>query len=777
MKNRLSRLMSIALALVMITSTAAPTFAADWENSVIDTGAAASITLHKYDWTNAVKDGVWDGSYVSTGVSDGNVEEILGGNARENGDLNGEKDHPLANGSISNGYAVSGVEFSYLRVAEIAQHSEKVTDGTNSYLNTRVLYGFNKKATDKLLAAIGLADGTGAVSSPELSGECWWYESDTLNAALQKALTHDVTGVKDALETYINGKLGTVENGTQVNLHEDANNRYDGGRMLYTDKNGYSSANNLETGLYILVETKVPESVTNAATPAFISLPMTTVNGGMPNSTYTGVDPDIIDDGGHEWLYDVTLYPKNETGIVTLDKQVREIKADGGKNNDTDKITDGFDHNATASTGDLVEYQIISTLPSITTQATRLTTYSFNDTIAPGLSYTKDQNVVLQWYTDKACTNLVDTWTYDEGYFSVKTNNDDHKREIALTEDGLAIVNGLAATSGNVNSGAVKYAGYSNYTVRITYTAKLDSDKTFVYGDEGNTNQVILTWRRTASAYYDTLVDDCHVYSYALDLTKKFSDKTQAEAYGDGSAAQNMFSHVKFKVRNATKENGVYTEGYYVIAEKNEAEGIWYVTGHSDREEDATIFYPLGKEGRIVIKGLEDDTYELTEVETANGYTLLKDRITVKISVKETADYCSVYDNEVKTGVYQNDGHYNYAGCPDLPLANIPQQGKAHHLLTASAQVDGNDVTMNADYDPTTGKAIVVGTTAEGEKLYSENAIVPLTVVNTHGFDLPQTGQTGSRHLPLIGAMLFAMASVCFIVVLFVRPRRKPEEK
>ena len=51
----------------------------------------------------------------------------------------------------------------------------------------------------------------------------------------------------------------------------------------------------------------------------------------------------------------------------------------------------------------------------------------------------------------------------------------------------------------------------------------------------------------------------------------------------------------------------------------------------------------------------------------------------------------------------------------------MPQKHLEHCLLTASAKVDSNTVTMDVD----------------GE---SANAIVPLTVVNTRGFNLPQTG-------------------------------------
>ena len=60
--------------------------------------------------------------------------------------------------------------------------------------------------------------------------------------------------------------------------------------------------------------------------------------------------------------------------------------------------------------------------------------------------------------------------------------------------------------------------------MRITYAATINSDDTVVCGDTGNPNEVVLTWKRTNTDYYDTLKDDCHVYTYAIDLTKKFAD-------------------------------------------------------------------------------------------------------------------------------------------------------------------------------------------------------------------------------------------------------------
>lgn len=112
----------------------------------------------------------------------------------------------------------------------------------------------------------------------------------------------------------------------------------------------------LEQGLYLVVETRVPENVISTCNPFFVSLPMTTMD-------------------GKNWNYDVTVYPKNQTGKPTLEKTVREDKNSTGKNTGSlTDIADGYAHTATASVGDVVDYQIISTLPTITSKATSLTT-------------------------------------------------------------------------------------------------------------------------------------------------------------------------------------------------------------------------------------------------------------------------------------------------------------------------------------------------------------------------------------------------------------------
>ena len=701
--KKFSRILSILMAVCLMATLAVPTFAAEIADATIDMDRLANLTIYKYDYTNASKDGIWNReSYVSTGQYDANINNILGT----------DSESVLGNGEKANGYAIKGVEYTYLKVADFYQYSEFENDGGTS-AHVELMYQFDKDLAADLLKAIGLEDGKGSYANANaLDGSSWYYQSGVLNKALAAALNANATTVKNALEAYVKAQGGTA--------------------MPLTDQNGRSIATNLPVGLYLLVETKVPEAVTSTTNPFFVSLPMTNVNGGgndvNGNTTH-------ITNGGSSWLYDVSVYPKNETGLVTLEKTVREAKKDSAAHGgSTTDITDGYGHYATASTGDTVEYQIISTLPTITSTATNIAEYTFRDVLARGLSYDSKTPVQIEWYTDTACTDLVTIWQATDNRFeAATTENSDgsHTMTISMTEAGLAEIN--AANTDSL------YAGYSNYTMRVTYAAILNSDESMVYGDAANCSEVVLTWRRSSNAYFDTLIDDTHIYSYGIDLTKEFED---------GKTEQSLFDRVLFKVRNES-------DGYYVIAELNEAEGIWYVTGHTDQESAATAMNPVewnGQAGQLVIKGLEDDEYILTEIQTANGYILLKDNISVKISVADDAGRpCGVYAGDA-LGVVQNDPRFSSDGGLDLSLANIAQLLKAHNYLTASAAVDGNPVTMLAD-EMDTG---------------STNALATLKVVNGKGQDLPPTGDPSMMMLTTCGTLLI-VSPLCLCVLILTK--------
>lgn len=677
----IKKLFAMGLAVMMALSIPFSVSAAELEEAPIDESRTGSLTIHKYDLSNAEKDGVWDSSYVSTGVFDQTgVNDVLGGSGAA-----------LGNGETGYGYAIKGVEFSYLKVADIVTFSESENDSRDDS-HVEVLYAIDKTKGADFLKALNLADGAQRyINADTLDETKYFYQSDVLIDALAAALESNSTVVKNALEAYISANGGAA--------------------MPLTDAYGKTKAENLNLGLYLVVETKVPEMVVSTTNPFLVSVPMTSVNG--TNAT----------DGGTRWIYDITLYPKNLTGIPSLEKTLRENKNDTGKNQGSaSSITDGYAHTGTASAGDTVDYQIISTLPSITSESTYLSCYTFVDTLSKGLTYNKG-DVVLEFFTDAACTDSVAKWTEADGKFAVTystTEAGESVMTIEMTTAGLSEIN----TSKAVYSGtSMVNSGYSDCTLRITYAAKMDSSNDLVFGDKGNDNKVVLTWKRSSQNYYDTLVDDCHVFSYGIDLTKLFSD-------GKGD-----FSKVEFLIQNKT-------DNYFVKAELNEDEGVYYVVDHVTDKADATHFVPVktaDSKGKIILKGLEDDTYTMTEVRTDSGYVMLKQGIDVVISQKNTDASCSIYGADV-LGLIQNDPRYASIVNDSGDLHNMPKKHLEHKLLTASATVDGKKVNMAEDNG-------------------SVNAEAPLTVVNTRGFDLPKTGDHGTWMYSIGGVLLMAVAA------------------
>lgn len=139
--------------------------------------------------------------------------------------------------------------------------------------------------------------------------------------------------------------------------------------------------------------------------------------------------------------------------------------------------------------------------------------------------------------------------------------------------------------------------------------------------------------------------------------------------------------------------------------------------GVNVEKKDSNNFYTPGgssntvttdNNGKIYIRGLKPGTYKLTETKTNNGYVRLKDPVVIVIT-----------PNNAETGA-------------------------------ATATVGSKDVTMTDDNGSLTAK-------------------VPLTVVNSKGFDLPATGGRGIA--------LFTIAGIAIVVaagtLLFMRKRSK----
>lgn len=752
---------------------------------IIDWSKTGSLTIHKYDITaaEAAKD-YTEGDRIANGEKDAELEKIM-------------KD-----------YAVKGVQFTYMRVGNIETYSN--TADTSTQVN--VVYEIPTALADILkLDASKAYDMTAKGVSEKCTNEgVLHYDSTQLSDALAAILEEDAIAAKSALEKYV------YNYGNQVTADDQSPKAY-AENMPLTNKNGVTTVKGLKLGLYLLLETEVPEQVTDTTNPWFVSLPFTNI---------TGEDDATGSEGGDYWLYDMTCYPKNQTGNPTLDKSVRNAYSTTGAtdkngvinsgkeydystetgegalvvwNNDSNasnkkdkddasyvanrggytkdgqtagqggaKYSTDFEYRDTntASAGDVLDYILVSKLPHITSRSTFLSEYTFIDILSAGIHYNKD--VKVAFYDNEKDANANNTknalaiWKTNDGNasdtYEVKVDHRDEQTgtewkdgseqmTITITEDGLTFINGDGVDKDG--DGRSDNSMSDMYMV-VYYTATVNSDASLVLGDAGNENDVVLTWQRTSEGYYNTLEDRNYIYSYSVDLTKTFSD------------GQGDLSKVGFKLYNST-------DAYYVNAEYNEAEDVYYVTGKTVDKDSATTFVPH-EGGKIIVYGLEADTYSMTEITTDNGYTLLEDSIQIKITPTDREINASVagvtgMDKDSVNAIvqYYHGGIYDENGDlvteskdyiktnktgnrPKLTAVNGRTVGKTDMYVgtikKATAKVDKVAATMSAH------------TYKEGNmetELTSADATVVLDVVNNKNFTLPNTGGYGTILFTLAG--------------------------
>lgn len=155
----------------------------------------------------------------------------------------------------------------------------------------------------------------------EIHGEAGTGEKQNIPDGTEPAedVGFTIYQVKNAteLQEYYNGK--TNEKAPEASdymvdgkVKEEYNKQIEGadkvGVEKKTDKNGKVQFTNLPVGLYLVIETGKPATVTEPVEPFLVSIPMTRVTEDA--------------NAQKQWLYDVVVYPKNSThkGAITLKK-------------------------------------------------------------------------------------------------------------------------------------------------------------------------------------------------------------------------------------------------------------------------------------------------------------------------------------------------------------------------------------------------------------------------------------------------------------------------
>ena len=424
---------------------------------------------------------------------------------------------------------LEGVVFKYTRIGEMGQYTKNGTVQTGFSVNTQTK------------AFLGLTEAEAEIS---MNGN-QYYNTTVLNEALNTK--------------------------TQTEIEEKY--QPDGQGDMITGADGIAKVTELPTGLYLIYEYSYPSDVNVTTRPFFVSVPTT--------------------DDGKKWIYDVDVYPKNQTESIDISKWVASEHGEAKK-------TD-------AEIGEDITFKIHVDVPD---NVGKMKTYSVKDTLGEGLDFVKEDKV-----------------------YGVKSDGrkEELKSQLQYTfdKDGQNLLYAFhPAELADEN----KTAEYE--TLEITYIVRLNG-KACV--GKVNVNKAVLIYSRKTNVEEDgvngTVTTEpvkASVYTYAVDILK----------YGNGDVSK-VLKGVTFQLLdkdkkkiNLTEENGIY------YLDKN---------GQAVLTSDET--------GKIYVKGLETGTYYLRETETNKGYNLLKEDIKISITAEDGTYEDAVSPLKVKANYTMTDGN------------------------------------------------------------------------------------------------------------------------
>lgn len=640
-KPRVSYLAAISMAATMaMTSMAAPVLA-DSANpqitaSTIDTTKSGSITIFK--------------------VKENNGKTI---------------DNKGVQGATSSTQTpMKGVEFSAIKVADIETLTTKIGvgvyfDNLDQDFKNLIL---NSAAKDKMIAAADAnADKTAVTNNSDPivkrtdgSGDTQAYTTETMQKVMDTI--NAAQGGEKSLNDFVISNRGKNEK-TIFTGKTDANgemvlNNLPLGLYLVceTDISGYdpqtgadqSTASQIKNGTYsdksgqitvdphqtatgqddVIGRTTRDEVVANQSSPLLVSVPMT-------NQTTIGNNA-----AGTAWQYDVTVYPKNQT----INNPKRIIKED-----DKDTLIDHGDYEI----GETVHQVLLPEAPMLQ-DGNAYTKFVETDTMDNGLTFDKINGIYIvprianpEKMTDYGTLN--DSFQLQSGSAVELTNADYTLAKSEKDSDGNSFFTVTLTNAGLAKLNAIT----EDSQVMILFDSVLNKDTQHVGDQVEEENQPTLTWN-TSDNGGETDTDHSikgnkvGVYTYKLNVKKNgVKDPTRVSFIfkREGTGAGGNENHVKDSDVQFVKEG----DGTYHLYDRT-----------SDETKDIVTTVHPGSDGKLYIKGLDEEHYIMTETATegredesgAKSHELLKSKVTIALTSVPTDDSNS---NHGVTGALDTD--------------------------------------------------------------------------------------------------------------------------
>ena len=354
-----------------------------------------------------------------------------------------------------------------------------------------------------------------------------------------------------------------------------------------TDNTGKTGISGLPLGLYLVAEVSAAsgsgsestQSSGNLSSPFLVSLPM---SAGDDNDSNT------------YWMYDVTVYPKVPN--ITVPKYI--VDDDGETLRET----------ADYEIGETVHQIIAPSIPVVGTGENKgYEKYVVTDEMEKGLSVSEVTSVKLgPWVADPTSTAAFSNFTKltkgtdyavfkNDGTDELTSNNASgtKKFRVELLPDGLAKLKGL------------NQCGQLVVFFDAVVTGEADAGN-----GSPNVNTPTLTAKQTGGPAVTFTGNSPAVYTYRLNI-----DKVGVSDY----------SKVSFSVSRGD------TQLQFI----KESDGVYHLFDHdTDNVGNAKTAVIPDSGGHLALKGLDSDTYKITEQSTQSGRELLKSAFEVTLTGK-----------------------------------------------------------------------------------------------------------------------------------------------